>query len=138
MVAEGGGHILLDERQVWPQRRFHTTVLVTTRQALQERREPLKKLVRVHVELTRQWQREPETFIPRVNAAFGKVTGKPLSEPILRDAFSRLEPAMDVMPDQLQQAAEHARQLQFISSSDLSGLVDTSLLEEVLRESPAP
>ncbi|WNG23293.1 ABC transporter substrate-binding protein [Cystobacter fuscus] len=138
MVAEGGGHILLDERQVWPQRRFHTTVLVTTRQALEQQREPLKKLLRVHVELTRQWQREPETFIPRVNAAFGKVTGKPLAENILRDAFSRLEPAMDVMPDQLQQAAEHARQLQFIPSSDLSGMVDTSLLEEVLRESPAP
>lgn len=138
MVAEGGGHILLDERQVWPQRRFHTTVLVTTRQALREQREPLKKLLRVHVELTRQWQRQPETFVPRVNAAFGKVTGKPIAEPILRDAFSRLEPAMDVMPEQLQQAAEHARQLQFIASSDLSGLVDTSLLEEVLRESPGP
>jgi NitT/TauT family transport system substrate-binding protein len=138
MVAEGGGHILLDERQLWPQRRFHTTVLVTTRKTLEAQREPLKRLLRAHVELTRQWQRQPETFIPRVNAAFGKVTGRPLSEPILKDAFSRLEPAMEVLPEQLQEAAEHARQLGFIPSSDLSGLVDTSLLEEVLRETPAP
>lgn len=134
MVAEGGGHILLDERQVWPQRRFHTTVLVTTREALETRREPLKKLLRVHLALTRQWQREPEAFLPRVNAAFSKVTRKPLADAILRDAFSRLEPALDVMPEQLHEAAEHARQLGFIPSADLSGFVDTSLLEEVLRE----
>lgn len=136
MVAEGGGHILLDERQVWPQRRFHTTVLVTTRKALQEQREPLKQLLRVHVALTRQWQHDAAAFIPRVNAAFGKATSKTLAEPILKDAFSRLEPAMDVMPEQLQEAAEHARQLGFIASSDLSGMIDTSLLQEVLSENP--
>jgi NitT/TauT family transport system substrate-binding protein len=136
MVAEGGGHILLDERQVWPQRRFHTTVLVTTRKALREQREPLKQLLRVHLELTRQWRRQPGSFIPRVNTAFGKATGKPLSEAILKDAFSRLEPATDVMPEQLQEAAEHARQLGFISNADLSGMIDTSLIQEVMSENP--
>jgi NitT/TauT family transport system substrate-binding protein len=35
------------------------------------------------------------------------------------------------MPGQFQQAAEHARELGFIPSADLSGLVDTSLLHEV-------
>ena len=109
-----------------------------TREALETRREPLKKLLRVHLALTRQWQREPEVFIPRVNAAFGKVTRKPLAEPILRDAFSRLEPALDVMPEQLHEAAEHARQLGFIPSADLTGFVDTSLFEEVLREDGKP
>ena len=136
MVAEGGGHILQDERPLWPQQRFHTTVLVTTRKVLEEQREPLKKLLRVHVALTRQWQRHPEEFIPHVNAAFGKVAGKPLPEPILRDAFSRLAPAQDVMVEQLHTAAEHARQLGFVPSSDLTGMVDTSLLQEVLREEP--
>jgi NitT/TauT family transport system substrate-binding protein len=131
MVAEGGGHILVDERDLWPERRFHTTVLVTTRQALEQRREQLKKLVRAHVELTRQWQQQPEAFIPRVNDSFAKATGRPLAVPVLNDSFTRLEPALEVMPGQLQQAAEHARELGFIPSADLSGLVDTSLLREV-------
>ncbi len=138
MVAEGGGHILLDERDLWPQRRFHTTVLVTTREALEKQREPLKKLLRVHVALTREWQQHPETFVPRVNAAFAKTAGRPIANAVLQDAFSRLEPALQVMPEQLKQAADHARQLGFIPSSDLSGLVDTHLLNEVLREDPAP
>jgi NitT/TauT family transport system substrate-binding protein len=132
MVAEGGGHILVDERDLWPQRRFHTTVLVTTKKALEERREQLKKLVRAHMELTRQWQQQPEAFVGRVNDAFAKVTGHPISEPVLKDAFTRLEPALDPVPAQLQTAAEHAQQLGFISSSDLKGLVDDSLLREVM------
>jgi NitT/TauT family transport system substrate-binding protein len=138
MVAEAGGHLLVDERDLWPQRRFHTTVLVTTRQALEQRREQLKKLLRVHVELTRQWQQQPDAFVSRVNQAFGKVTGHPISEPVLKDSFTRLEPAMEAVPDQLQQAAEHARQLGFIPSSDLKGLVDDSLLKEVLAEGAGP
>lgn len=131
MVAEGGGHILVDERDLWPERRFHTTVLVTTRQALEQRREQLKQLVRAHVELTRQWQQQPDVFVSRVNESFGKATGKPIAAPVVTDAFTRLEPALEVMPEQLQQAAEHARGLGFIPSADLSGLVDTSLLREV-------
>ncbi len=62
------------------------------------------------------------------------MTGHPISEPVLKDAFSRLEPALEVMPEQLQQAAEHARQLGFIPSSDLSGMVDTSLPREVFPD----
>lgn len=138
MIAEGGGHILLDERDVWSERRFHTTVIVTTRKALEEQREPLKKLLRAHVALTRQWEQHPEAFIASVNSAFGKVTGKPLAETVLKDAFSRLAPDLDVMPEQLHQAAQHARQLSFIPSDDLTGLVDTSLLREVLSEPTAP
>lgn len=138
MVAEGGGHILLDERDLWPERRFHTTVLVTTQKTLKERPEQLKQLLRAHVELTRQWQQQPDVFVSRVNEAFGKVTGHPISEPVLKDAFSRLQPALEVSPSQLQQAADHARQLGFISSSDLSGMVDDSLLREVMGAQGQP
>jgi NitT/TauT family transport system substrate-binding protein len=134
MVAEGGGHILLDERELWPERRFHTTVLVTTRKALEQRRAQLKQLVRAHVALTREWQQDSQAFSTRVNTAFTQVSGHPIAAPVLQDAFSRLEPALEVMPGQLQQAAAHAQELGFISSSDLTGLVDTSLLDEVLRE----
>lgn len=135
MVAEGGGHILLDERELWPERRFHTTVLVTTRKALEQRRAQLKQLLRVHVALTREWQKDPQAFSARVNTAFTKVSGHPIGQSVLLDAFSRLEPALEVLPGQLQEAAGHAQALGFIPSSDLTGLVDTSLLDEVLQES---
>lgn len=138
MVAEGGGHILVDERDLWPERRFHTTVLVTTAKVLKERPEQLEKLLRAHVALTQQWQQQPEAFLSRVNASFREVTGHPLSEPVLKDSFSRLEPALEVDAGQLKQAAEHAKRLGFVPSADLSGLVDTSLLKKVMAEQGGP
>jgi NitT/TauT family transport system substrate-binding protein len=131
MVAEGGGHILVDERDLWPDRRFHTTLLVTTRPVLEQRRAQLRRLLQAHVALTRQWQQEPQAFITQANTAFAKLTGRALSPTVLQDTFSRLEPGLEVMPAQLQQAAEHARALGFIPSADLAGMVDLSLLQEV-------
>ena len=131
MVAEGGGQILVDERDLWPQRRFPTTVLVTTKKALETRRPQLLALLRVHVRLTERWQTDPEGFTSAVNAAFGKLTGKPLAPAILKDAFSRLEPSLDPELAALSETARHAKELGYLPTDDISGLVDLSLLNEV-------
>ncbi|WP_224240508.1 ABC transporter substrate-binding protein [Hyalangium gracile] len=130
MVAEGGGQILVDERDLWPQRRFPTTVIVTTKKALETRRPQLLALLRVHVRLTERWRGDPAGFSSAVNAAFGKLTSKPLAPPILQEAFSRLEPSLDPEQAALSTAAQHAKALGYLTADDISGLVDLSLLEE--------
>ncbi|WP_224368530.1 ABC transporter substrate-binding protein [Hyalangium versicolor] len=131
MVAEGGGQVLVDERDLWPQRRFPTTVIVTTKKALETRRPQLAALLRVHVRLTERWHSDPGGFATTVNNAFGKLTSKPLAAPVLKEAFSRLEPSLDPESAALTQAAQHAKELGYLSSDDISGLVDLSLLNEV-------
>ncbi|MDY7233158.1 ABC transporter substrate-binding protein [Hyalangium rubrum] len=131
MVAEGGGQILVDERDLWPDRRFPTTVLVTTKKVLETRRPQVLALLRVHTRLTERWRTEPEAFTTSVNTAFGKLTSKPLAPAILKDAFSRLEPSLDPVPSAMAEAARHAKELGYLPSDDISGLVDSSLLEEV-------
>ncbi|MBN1203754.1 MAG: ABC transporter substrate-binding protein [Myxococcaceae bacterium] len=131
MVAEGGGQVLVDERDLWPRRRFPTTVLVTTRKVLETRRPQVAALLRVHVRLTERWRADPARFTSAVNAAFGKLTSKPLAEPVLREAFSRLEPSLDPEQAALATSARHAQELGYLPGDDISGLVDLSLLEEV-------
>jgi NitT/TauT family transport system substrate-binding protein len=131
MVAEGGGHILLDERRLWPEGRFPTTVLVTTRKALETKRPQLLALVRAHVQLTERWEQSPDAFATAVNTAFGQLTKKPLPPAVLKDAFSRLRPDVEPNAAALARAAQHAQELGFIPSADISGMVDTSLLREV-------
>jgi NitT/TauT family transport system substrate-binding protein len=131
LINEGGAKVLVDERDLWPDRRFPTTVLVTTRRVLETRPEQIKALLRAHVELTRRWQGDPAGFSARVNEAFAKQVGKPLPDAVLKDAFSRVDPTVDVSMPALQQAAKHARELNFVPSDDLTGLVDTRLLDEV-------
>jgi NitT/TauT family transport system substrate-binding protein len=131
MLAEGGGHILVDERTLWPGGRFPTTVLVTTKKALETKRERIAALLRAHVQLTERWQKDPEGFATAVNAAFGQLTSKPLQPAVLQDAFSRMQPGLQPDPVALGRAAQHAQELGFIPSSDVAGIVDTSLLGEV-------
>lgn len=136
MLTEGGGHILVDERDLWPGRSFPTTVVVATKRALETRRPQLVALLRAHVRLTERWRANPGRFQNEVNAAFGQLTHKPLREEVLKGAFSRLEPALEPGGAALAAAARHARELNYLTSDDISGLVDLSLLVEA--RVPAP
>lgn len=131
MVAEGGGHILVDERDLWPDRRFPTTVIVTTRKVLETQRPRIAALLRVHVRLTERWQNDPAGFTTAVNAAFGRLTRRPMPGPIIQESFSRLEPGLDPVPSALATAAQHAKDLGFTTDADINGLVDLSVLNEV-------
>ncbi|MFP2906492.1 ABC transporter substrate-binding protein [Pyxidicoccus sp. 3LFB2] len=131
MVAEAGGHILVDERDLWPDRRFPTTVIVTTRKVLETQRPRIVALLRVHVQLTERWQKDPASFTTSVNAAFGRLTSKPMPANIITESFSRLEPSLDPVPSALAAAAQHAKDLGFTTDADINGLVDLSVLNEV-------
>ena len=138
LIAEGGGHLLVDERDLWPNRAFPTTVIATTTEVLRARPQQVAAILRAHVELTRQWQADPANFARKANEAFGRLTGKKLSDAVLKDAMSRIEPTVQPLPGAMAEAAKHAQELGFVSSSDVSGIVDTSVLNTVLAEKKAP
>jgi NitT/TauT family transport system substrate-binding protein len=133
LVVEAGGRILLDERTLWEDGRFPTTVLVVARRALDRRPGDVAALLRSHVALTRRWQQDPRAFGRLLNEAYGRRTGKPLPAAILEDALSRLEPTSDPLAVQLAQMARHAQALGFAPEGDVSGIVDGRLLGEVAR-----
>lgn len=126
--AEGGAHLLLDERDLWKDGRFPSTVLLMTRRFLELRRGDALALVRAHLELTARSQREPQAFATAANEAYGALTHHPLSEEVLRDAFSRLELLADPLPEALIRCGQHAIELGYLPPAELSGLVDSSLL----------
>ena len=132
MVA-AGGRILVDERTLWPAGRFPTAVLVVGTRALTRKRALVLDLVRAHVELTERWRKDPVSFGRAANGAYGRATGKPLPDEVLRDAFSRVEPTSDPLAPQLAEQARQAQALGYAPAGDLSGMVDASLLAEVAR-----
>ncbi len=133
LIAEAGGRILVDERTLWPDGRFPTTLLVVSRRALERRPSDVAALLRAHVALTRRWEEDPRAFGRLVNEAYGRRTGKPLPDGILQDAMSRIEPTTDPLAPQLAQMARHAQSLGFAPAGDASGMVDGRLLAEVAR-----
>lgn len=141
LEIEGGGTLLVDESTLWPGGRFHTTLLVTTRRALKERRAEIERVVALHVRLTREWERDREGFARRVGAAFESLTGQSVKPEVLERAFSRLEPALEPEPRLIQEAANHAAELKYLPRVDVTGIIDRSLLDSALakeRAQPAP
>jgi sulfonate transport system substrate-binding protein len=130
LVAEAGGHVLVDERDLWEGRQFPTTVVVATRRALESRRRDVVAFLRAHLTLTERWRADRAGFARAANARYGALTGHPLPDAVLQDAFSRLEPISDPLPRQLAQEARHAQELDFAPPGDLADLVDGSLLAE--------
>ncbi|WP_242341530.1 MULTISPECIES: ABC transporter substrate-binding protein [unclassified Anaeromyxobacter] len=131
LVAEAGGRILVDERTLWPEGRFPTTLLVVSARALERRRPEVLALVRAHLELTRRWEQDRAGFARLANAAYGARTGKPLREAVLRDAFSRVAPTVDPLKAQLERMARDAQALGFAPKGELSGMVDATMLQEI-------
>jgi NitT/TauT family transport system substrate-binding protein len=130
LLAEAGGKILVDEQDLWPGRRFPATVIVASRRAIEHRRTDVVALLRAHIALTERWRSDEAAFAREANDEYGRITGHPLPQAVLHDAFSRLEPTIDPLRDQLVEGTRASRELKFAPEGDLSELVDTSLLEE--------
>ncbi len=126
--AEAGAHLLVDERDLWEGGRFPTTVLLMTRRFLTERRKDAQALVSAHLELTARSRQQPEAFAAEANRAYGELTGHPLPQGVLQEAFSRMELLADPLEPALIQSGRHAIELGYLPESELSGLVDSSLL----------
>jgi NitT/TauT family transport system substrate-binding protein len=131
LVLEGGGQVLLDERELWPDKKFATTVLVTTRKFLETRRQDVDAVLRAHVALTQEWSANPEAFSKRVNEAFSAAVGKPLPDAVITEAFKRIEPAAEPPVNAITEAAKHANDLGFVPSANIEGIIDEQPLRKV-------
>jgi NitT/TauT family transport system substrate-binding protein len=131
LVAEAGGRILIDERKLWPEEKFPTTLLVVSPRALAERRADVAALLRAHVGLTQRWRADARGFAKLANAAYGSRIGKPLPDAVLADAFSRMEPVSEPLAWQLRELAKHAQALGYAPEGDVASMVDVSLLQEI-------
>lgn len=133
-LLRSGGKILVDERALWPKGRFPTTVLVVSADALRRRPEDVRKLLVAHVELTRRWERDPQAFARAANAAFREITGQSLPDALVEEAFTRMSPSLRPSEAALEEAARRAHAVGYLKSTDLKGLVDTALLDQVLGQ----
>jgi NitT/TauT family transport system substrate-binding protein len=133
LVSEGGT-LLIDERTLWPAGRFPTTVLVASEEALKNRREDVKSILRAHLELTFRARMDRKAFIAATNEGFYTLTGKRLDGRVIADAFSRLELLADPMADKLTVVAERAEQLGYVPNVNIAGIVDSTLLDELTAQ----
>ncbi len=117
LLHEAGGRILVDERDLWPDRKFPITVLVVSQKFLEAQPQLVEKLVRAHVEnLT--WMAshadEVRTLLPKALLKLGQ---KALPPEIIDEALKRIDFTSDPMPAALMQLASDARKLGYMPAA---------------------
>ncbi len=135
LIHEAQGRLFLDERDLWPGRRFVTAHLIVSRRFLLEHRDLVKRWVQAHVELT-EWINGNLPEAKRLlNAEIKKETGKALPQAVLDDAFSRLQVTYDPVRASLVTYAGWAFSAGLLGRTkpEVAGIYDLSVLNEVLK-----
>ena len=138
LVHRAQGVILVDERELWPDGKFATTLLIASQKFLETRPEWVQRIVNAHVDLTRWIQEHPQDVGAILNQEIARYTRKRLDETILADALSRLEVSVDPLERSLETFFERARALGYLKKGNIEGMLDLRYLEKACSTSKAP
>jgi len=132
MVEQGDGHVLVDERDLWPDGQFVTTQLMVAKAFLDAHPDIVKKLLQGQVAANDFVNQHPDQAQADVRKALKDLTGTVVDSAILAKAWQNMTFTNDPIASSLTESARHAEDLGLLDPVDLDGLFDLSLLNEVL------
>jgi NitT/TauT family transport system substrate-binding protein len=132
-LLAAGGHVLVDERTLWPGGKFVITNLIVRTEYLKKYPETVKALLQGHVAANDAIAKDAAAAQQAVSDEIGKLTGKPLKLSIIKKAWPSLTFLNDPIPSSLTTGADHAVEVGLLKKPDLKGLYDLKLLNEVLK-----
>lgn len=133
LVNEAGGKVFVDERSLWPNNQFATTIVVVRKAFLNDHPHVVEAFLKAHVETTRYIQENPAAAENIVNDAIHKLTGQALSDTVITSAWSHMQVTYDPIASSITSSAEAAYHLGFLKSQpDLAAMYDLGPLNTVL------
>jgi NitT/TauT family transport system substrate-binding protein len=132
LVLEGGGKVLLDEADLWPDGQFVTTHLVVRTEFLEQYPGTVDDLLQALLAVTDVVATKSTEVRAAVNSGIEAETGKALRQETIDRAFENLTPTLDPVAGSLKQSAEDARAAGLLRSADIDGIYDLSRLNALL------
>jgi len=135
LVLEHKGHVLVDEKDLWPQGQFVTTQLIVRTDFLEKYPDTVAALLRGHVEAVQFAQGDAATAEKAVNDGLEAAGGKSLDQPVLDRAWSELSVTYDPIASALEQSAKNAVTAGTAQKQvDLNGIYDLRPLNAIVKE----
>ena len=138
LVLEGGGRVLADERDLWPDGKFVTTDLIVATQFLRDHPKRIKALLEGLYATVTFLNANAAQAQSIANSAVASITGKKLADGVVSAAWPHMAFTLDPLAATLQTSADHAHSLGLLRDPNLNGLYDLALLNEVLAEHNEP
>ncbi len=139
LVAEAGGTIIAEEKDLWPDGQFTLTLVVVSKKFLDEHPRTVEQMLGVHTSWTKRLQDDPQAHVPNLVSAIDGLTGKKLSEEIIADAIGRVKFTDMPLPESLKTFAQWSKDLGHARGvPQVESLVDTTILDRVRDAEPTP
>jgi NitT/TauT family transport system substrate-binding protein len=135
LVLEGGGKVLVNERDLWPGGQFVTTHLVVRTEFLEQYPDTVAALLRGHVAAVELATSDAAAAKAAVNAGLEAAGGKALDAAVLDRAWSELTVTYDPIASALKQSAANGVAAGTTEKEvDLTGIYDLRPLNTVLDD----
>lgn len=134
LVIEGGGHVLVDERDLWPQGQFVTTHLVASTIFLDEHPDLVVAILRGLIRAQDLIAADPIEAQTIVNQTIEQITGRALPDEVISGAWANLTFTLDPIAFSLAESAADAVAVGLLEPVDLDGIYYLEPLNALLRE----
>jgi NitT/TauT family transport system substrate-binding protein len=134
LVLDHGAHVLVNEKDLWPDGQFVTTNLIVRTEFLQQYPGTVEALLRGHVKAVELAQSDEDAAKKAVNAGLVTAGGKELDAAVLDRAWSELSVTFDPLASTLKTEADNAITAGTAESQvDLDGIYDLRILNKILK-----
>ncbi|MFI2615125.1 aliphatic sulfonate ABC transporter substrate-binding protein [Streptomyces sp. NPDC018584] len=132
LVAEGG-KVLLDEADLWPDKKFVITNIIVKQSFLDEHPKVVEAVLRGAVRTNAWIEKNPDKAKAAANAQLEADSGKALPAEVLDPAWKSITTTDDPLAATLEAEADHAVKAGLLEKPDLRGIYDLRPLNKVLR-----
>jgi NitT/TauT family transport system substrate-binding protein len=134
LVLEGGGTVLVDERDLWPDTdgEYVTTHLIVRTDFLEDHPDLVKAVVEGLADAIETIEADPAAAQATVIEQIEAITDQRPSDEVTAASFENLTFTLDPIAASLRGSADDAVEVGLLEPVDLTGIYDLSLLNEVL------
>ncbi|MFI9323723.1 aliphatic sulfonate ABC transporter substrate-binding protein [Kitasatospora aureofaciens] len=127
-----GAKVLLNEKDVWPDKKFVITNLIVSQKFLKEHPDVVEAVLRGSVNTNAFIKANPDKAKADANEAIKKEAGNALEPAVLDPAWADIDFLDDPLAGTLQAEADHAVTAGLLKKPNLNGIYDLTLLNKVL------
>ncbi|WP_376766030.1 ABC transporter substrate-binding protein [Amycolatopsis pithecellobii] len=139
LVAEAGAKVLVDEKTLWPNGKFPTTVVIVRKDFLTQHPQTVQAVLKSVLDANNLAATDATEAKAAVNRQLKTLTGSALSQPVLDRAFENIELTTDPLASQFPQLAQDQVTAGIAkSAAKLNGFFDLNSLNAVLTAAGKP
>lgn len=138
LMNEGGGTVLVDEQDLWPEGAYVTTHLIVRTEFLDDHPDVVKQLIEGLAAAIDTIDSDRAGAEATVAAGIEAATGKPIAPELVTASFDHITYTLDPIASSLTTSAENATALGLLDPVELDGIYDLTLLNEVLADRGQP